>query len=88
MQVTKTHSSTGITAEWLSDVLHNENIVIFIDMNGSRLIISEQERQEINLLKEEFEQRGGMTTEELIERLGAVPFEEFINNLRKKVRTI
>lgn len=57
-------------------------------MNGSRLIISEQERQEINLLKEEFEQKGGMTTEELIERLGAVPFEEFINNLRKKVRTI
>ena len=57
-------------------------------MNGSRLIISEQERQDINLLKEEFEQRGGMTTEELIERLGAVPFEEFINNLRKKVRTI
>ena len=57
-------------------------------MRGNRLIISEQERQEINLLKEEFEQRGGMTTEELIERLGAIPFEEFINNLRKKVRTI
>ena len=65
-----------------------EIIVIFIDMKGNRLIISEQERQEINLLKEEFEQRGGMTTEELIERLGAIPFEEFINNLRKKVRTI
>ena len=65
-----------------------ENIVIFIVMKGNRLIISEQERQEINLLKEEFEQRGGMTTEELIERLGAIPFEEFINNLRKKVRTI
>ena len=57
-------------------------------MKGNRLIISELERQEINLLKEEFEQRGGMTTEELIERLGEIPFEEFINNLRKKVRTI
>ena len=27
-----------------------------------------------------------MTTEELIERLGAIPFDDFINNLKQKVR--
>lgn len=65
-----------------------ERVKTFIEMKKNRLIISDQERQEIKLLKEEFEQRGGMTTEELIERLGAIPLDEFINNLRKKVRTI
>ena len=47
-----------------------------------------EEKIDINLLKEEIRQKGGMTTQELIERLGAIPFEDFINHLRQKVREI
>ena len=42
--------------------------------------------QEIELLIEEFNSRGGMSTEELITRLNAVPFDEFQEGLREKIQ--
>lgn len=50
-----------------------------------KLVLSEAEKKELDLFLEDFDKKGGMTTEELIQRLNAIPFEEFIDNLRKKV---
>ena len=37
-------------------------------------------------LVQEFESRGGMSTEDLIIRLGAVPFDDFQNGLKEKIQ--
>ena len=52
----------------------------------SKIVMSDTERQHINLLEEEFNARGGMSTEELINRLNAVPFEEFQKGLKEKIQ--
>ena len=51
-----------------------------------KLVLTESERKEIDLLLEEIKVKGGMSTEELIVRLDAIPFEEFMNNLSRKIR--
>lgn len=52
----------------------------------NKIVLNETELKELDLLKEEIQQKGGMTTEELIQRLKAIPFEEFMNNLSEKIR--
>ena len=54
--------------------------------NMNKLVLTESERKEIDLLLEEIKVKGGMSTEELIVRLDAIPFEEFMNNLSRKIR--
>ena len=44
-----------------------------------KVVLNESEQREIDLITEEFRARGGMDDEELISRLGAIPFEEFMN---------
>lgn len=51
-----------------------------------KLVLTESERKEIDLLLEEFSAKGGMSDEELMHRLDAVPFEDFMNNLSRKIR--
>ena len=42
-----------------------------------KVILNETEQREIDIITEEFKVRGGMSTEELISRFGAIPFEDF-----------
>ena len=49
-------------------------------------IYTESQRREIEKFTEEFKARGGMSTEELITRLGAIPFDEFMRQMREKIR--
>ena len=51
-----------------------------------KVILTESERKEVDILMEEFNAKGGMSTEELISRLGAIPFEEFMNIMSEKIR--
>ena len=51
-----------------------------------KLVLTESERKEVDLLLEEFNAKGGMSDEELMARLDAIPFEEFMNNLSRKIR--
>ena len=51
-----------------------------------KVVLNESEQREIDLITEEFRARGGMDDEELISRLGAIPFEEFMNIMREKIR--
>ena len=53
-----------------------------------KVVLNESEQREIDLITEEFKARGGMDDEELISRLGAIPFEEFMNKLEKRIETI
>ena len=55
-------------------------------MENSKVILTKSERKQVNLFMEEFKQSGGMSTEELIKKLNAVPLEEFINDLREEIR--
>lgn len=55
-------------------------------MGNNKVILTESERKQVNLFMEEFKQSGGMSTEELIKKLNAVPLEEFINDLREEIR--
>lgn len=48
--------------------------------------LCESEQREIDLLTEEFKARGGMDDEELISRLNAIPFEEFMDKMSEKIR--
>lgn len=48
--------------------------------------LSKSEQREIDLLTEEFKARGGMDDEELISRLNAIPFEEFMDKMSEKIR--
>lgn len=51
-----------------------------------KVVLNESEQREIDLITEEFRARGGMDDEELISRLGAIPFEEFMNIMSEKIR--
>ncbi len=53
-----------------------------------KVVLNESEQREVDLITEEFRARGGMDDEELISRLGAIPFEEFMNKLEKRIETI
>lgn len=51
-----------------------------------KVVLTESEQREVDMITEEFKARGGMSTEELISRLKAIPFEEFMNKLSEKIR--
>ena len=51
-----------------------------------KVVLTESEQREVNMITEEFKARGGMSTEELISRLNAIPFEEFMNKMSEKIR--
>ena len=54
----------------------------------NKVVLTEAEQRELDLFTEEFKARGGMSTEELISRLNAIPFEEFMDKLDKRLETI
>lgn len=49
-----------------------------------QVLQTKSETKDLELLTEEFNAIGVMSTEELIMRLNAVPFEEFQNGLKEK----
>lgn len=51
-----------------------------------KVVLNESEQREVDLITEEFKAKGGMSTEELISRLGAIPFEEFMEKMSEKIR--
>ena len=51
-----------------------------------KVVLTELEQREVDLITEEFNARGGMSTEELVSRLNAIPFEEFMNKMSEKIR--
>lgn len=51
-----------------------------------KVVLSESEQREVDMIIEEFKAKGGMSTEELISRLNAIPFEEFMKNLEKRIK--
>ena len=51
----------------------------------NKVVLTESEEKKLNLIMDEIIQNGGLTTEQMIERFNAIPFEQFINNLREKV---
>lgn len=53
-----------------------------------KVILNESEQRKVDMITEEFKARGGMSTEELISRLDAIPFEEYMNKLEKRIETI
>ena len=53
-----------------------------------QVTLTEAEQAKIDKFLEEFKARGGMSTEELISRLGAIPFEEFMDKLENRIETI
>ena len=52
----------------------------------NKVILNETEKREIDMITEEFKARGGMSTKELISRLNAIPFEEFMKIMSVKIR--
>ena len=62
--------------------MNKENLPI------DKVELNESEQRKVDLITEEFKARGGMSTEELISRLEAIPFEEFMNKLEKRIETI
>ena len=53
-----------------------------------KVVLTESEQREVDLITKEFKARGGMDDEELMSRLNAIPFEEFMNKLDKRIETI
>lgn len=51
-----------------------------------KVVLNESEQREVDLITEEFKAKGGMSTEELISRLDAIPFEEFMEKMSEKIR--
>ncbi len=51
-----------------------------------QVVLTESEQREVDMITEEFKARGGMSTEELISCLKAIPFEEFMNKMSEKIR--
>lgn len=51
-----------------------------------KVVLTESEQREVDLITEEFKARGGMDDEELMSRFGAITFEEFSNNIKEKIR--
>lgn len=54
--------------------------------NIDKVVLTEAEQREHDLFLEEFKARGGMDDEELISRLGAIPFEEFSKEIKEKIK--
>ena len=54
----------------------------------NKVVLTETEQREVDMITEDFKAKGGMSTEELISRLKAIPFEEFMNKLEKRIETI
>lgn len=52
----------------------------------NKVVLKESEQREVNLITEEFKARGGMSTEELKSRLDAIPFEDFMKEMSKKIK--
>lgn len=52
----------------------------------TKVVLTELEQREVDMFMEEFKERGGMSTEELISRLNAIPFDEFMNRMSEKIR--
>ena len=52
----------------------------------AKVVLAELEQRKVDLITEEFKARGGMDDEELISRLDAIPFEEFMNKMSEKIR--
>ena len=50
-----------------------------------KVVLNESEQREVDLITEEFKARGGMDDEELMTRLNAIPFEEFMNKMSEKI---
>lgn len=44
----------------------------------NKVVFNESEQREVDMITKEFKMRGGMSNEELISRLGAMPFEDFM----------
>ena len=53
-----------------------------------KVVLTKSEQREVDLITNEFKARGGMSTKELIKRLNAIPFEDFMNKLDKRIETI
>ena len=51
-----------------------------------KVVLTESEQREVDLITEEFKAKGGMDDVELMSRLNAIPFEEFMNKMREKIR--
>ena len=52
----------------------------------NKVVLNESEQREVDLITEELKARCGMDDEELISRLNAIPFEEFMNKMSEKIR--
>ncbi len=52
----------------------------------NKVVLNESEQREVDMITEEFKVRGGMSTEELISRLGATSFEDFMKIMSEKIR--
>lgn len=50
------------------------------------VVLNEAEQREVDMITEEFKTQGGMSTEELISRLGAIPLEDFMKIMSEKIR--
>ena len=51
-----------------------------------KVVLTESEQREVDLITVEFKAKGGMDDEELMSRLNAIPFEEFMNKMSEKIR--
>ena len=51
-----------------------------------KVVLTESEQREVDLITEEFKARGGMDDDELISRFGAIPFEDFSKEITEKIR--
>ena len=51
-----------------------------------KVVLTESEQREVDMITEEFKARGGMDDKELISRLNAIPFEEFMNKMSEKIQ--
>ena len=51
-----------------------------------KVVLTESEQREVDLITEEFKAKGGMDDKELMSRLNAIPFEEFMNKMSEKIR--
>ena len=50
------------------------------------VFFSDEENANMEAFKNEFMERGGMSTEEMIKRFQAIPLEEFIEDLRQGIK--
>ncbi len=53
---------------------------------GNEVMMSDLEHRNIDLLIAEFNARGGMSTEELMKRLDAIPCGEFQRGIKEKIQ--